>query len=267
MNQTIVSAWNSKVDIDERELDLIMKGSGNETLCNFAERRKNSVVEKMLLIEKEGKMVLSDGRKLFLDDLAYDYSDLCSKVDFMNDHASYALDDAIDAFRKAAKGLLAYAVLDHVDIAPEQADDFGYNDTLTIDNLPHYLEEIDDNYLRELFTEIGYDLWKENIDLCFDQNGTLMPEHCKECIMGLLEQAKDFAEQKEKEMIDIGTFSVDVQLQEDGKFDVYIAHEGSSGSHYFDVSADDIGRLVAEDIECFAEGYQNEFGKNDERDL
>lgn len=62
-------------------------------------------------------------------------------------------------------------------------------------------------------------------------------------------------------MIDLGTFTVDVQLEENGKFDVYIAHEGSSGEHYTDVSADKIGELVAEDIECIAEGYQEEFGK------
>lgn len=62
-------------------------------------------------------------------------------------------------------------------------------------------------------------------------------------------------------MIDLGTFTVDVQLEENGKYDVYIAHEGSSGEHYTDVSADKIGELVAEDIECIAEGYQEEFGK------
>ena len=52
-----------------------------------------------------------------------------------------------------------------------------------------------------------------------------------------------------------------VSLQQNGKFDVYIAHEGSGGEHYTDVSADRIGSLVAEDIECLAEGYQNEFDK------
>ncbi len=62
-------------------------------------------------------------------------------------------------------------------------------------------------------------------------------------------------------MIDLGTFTIDVQLEENGKYDVYIAHEGSSGEHYTDVSADKIGELVAEDIECIAEGYQEEFGR------
>lgn len=63
--------------------------------------------------------------------------------------------------------------------------------------------------------------------------------------------------------INLGIFTVDVQLQKNGKFDVYIAHEGNSGEHYEDVTADKIGELVADDIECIAEGYENEFGKED----
>ncbi len=67
--------------------------------------------------------------------------------------------------------------------------------------------------------------------------------------------------------IDLGSFSVDVELQENGKFDVWISHEGSSGTHYRDITADKIGDLVADEIECIAEGYQNEFGRDggDER--
>lgn len=60
-----------------------------------------------------------------------------------------------------------------------------------------------------------------------------------------------------KKNIDLGTFTVDVELQENGKFDVYIAHEGSSGEHYTDVTADKIGELVAGDIEAVTEGYLN----------
>ena len=48
---------------------------------------------------------------------------------------------------------------------------------------------------------------------------------------------------------------VDVQMQDDGKFDVYINNEGDSGYHYTNVSADDIGRLVAEEVEIRAEAY------------
>ncbi len=48
---------------------------------------------------------------------------------------------------------------------------------------------------------------------------------------------------------------VDVQMQEDGKFDVYINNEGDSGCHYENVTADKIGELVAEEIEMRAEAY------------
>lgn len=50
---------------------------------------------------------------------------------------------------------------------------------------------------------------------------------------------------------DLGTFTVDVQLQDNSLYDVYIAHEGSSGSHYTDVNADRIGQLLADDIEYY----------------
>lgn len=56
--------------------------------------------------------------------------------------------------------------------------------------------------------------------------------------------------------INLGTFTVDVEIQENGKFDVYIAHEGSSGEHYMDVTADRIGELVTDDIECIVESYK-----------
>lgn len=48
---------------------------------------------------------------------------------------------------------------------------------------------------------------------------------------------------------------VDVQLQDNGKFDVYINNEGDSGSHYENVTADKIGELVAEEVEIRAEAY------------
>ena len=64
---------------------------------------------------------------------------------------------------------------------------------------------------------------------------------------------------------DLGSFTVDVQLQENGLYDVYIAHEGSSGEHYKDVSANRIGKLLAGDIECIAEGYLREFGDDDSK--
>jgi len=59
-------------------------------------------------------------------------------------------------------------------------------------------------------------------------------------------------------MTDLGTFTVDVQMQDDGKFNVYIAYEGYSGEHYTDVTADKIGELVADDIEYMAEFIRKE---------
>lgn len=56
--------------------------------------------------------------------------------------------------------------------------------------------------------------------------------------------------------IDLGTFDVDVKLQPNGKFDVYISHAGNSGEHYSDISADKIGEYVAGTIEAIAEEYQ-----------
>ena len=49
---------------------------------------------------------------------------------------------------------------------------------------------------------------------------------------------------------------VDVQIQDNGKFDVYINNEGDSGYHYEDVTADKIGELVAEEIEIRAEAVE-----------
>ena len=48
---------------------------------------------------------------------------------------------------------------------------------------------------------------------------------------------------------------VDVQMQDNGKFDVYINNEGNSGFHYTDVTADKIGEIVADEIEIRAEAY------------
>lgn len=59
--------------------------------------------------------------------------------------------------------------------------------------------------------------------------------------------------------VELGNFSVDVTLQENGMFDVYISHEGNSGEHYTNVTADRIGVILAGDIECIAENYHNEY--------
>ena len=55
-------------------------------------------------------------------------------------------------------------------------------------------------------------------------------------------------------MLKLGNFTVDVDVQENGLYDVWIAHEGDSGSHYKDVTSDRIGELVADEIECVKEG-------------
>ena len=54
-------------------------------------------------------------------------------------------------------------------------------------------------------------------------------------------------------MIQLCNLQVDVQMQDDGKFDVYINNEGDSGCHYENVTADNVGELVAEEIEIRAE--------------
>ena len=51
----------------------------------------------------------------------------------------------------------------------------------------------------------------------------------------------------------LGTFTVDVELRENGLFDVYLAHEGSSGAHYVDVPLEKIGELVSDLVDCVAE--------------
>ena len=55
--------------------------------------------------------------------------------------------------------------------------------------------------------------------------------------------------------MNLGTFTVDVQITPDGKFDVYLEHEGSSGEHYVVDTADRVGELLADDIECITEAY------------
>lgn len=57
-------------------------------------------------------------------------------------------------------------------------------------------------------------------------------------------------------MLDLGTFSVDVKVQENGRYDVWITHDGNSGEHYKDVTSDRIGELVADEIECVKEGME-----------
>ena len=53
----------------------------------------------------------------------------------------------------------------------------------------------------------------------------------------------------------LGTWDVDVILQEDGKYNVWISHAGNSGYHFKNATLDEIGRNLADDIYCVAEAY------------
>lgn len=54
---------------------------------------------------------------------------------------------------------------------------------------------------------------------------------------------------------DLGSFSLDVMLQPNGLFDVWIAHEGNSGVHYSDITLGKIGELTIGEIDCIMDSY------------
>lgn len=54
-------------------------------------------------------------------------------------------------------------------------------------------------------------------------------------------------------MKNLGEITIDVNIQEDQKLDIWIAHEGSSGLHYTDITPDEAGRMLADEIECLIE--------------
>lgn len=54
--------------------------------------------------------------------------------------------------------------------------------------------------------------------------------------------------------ISLGTFDVDVELLENGNYNVRVGHAGNYGSYYENVTPHRIGDLLAEDIKCIAEG-------------
>lgn len=51
----------------------------------------------------------------------------------------------------------------------------------------------------------------------------------------------------------LSAISVDAEMMENGKFDVWISTEGSSGAHYTGVTSDEIGRHVADLVEVLAD--------------
>ena len=57
-------------------------------------------------------------------------------------------------------------------------------------------------------------------------------------------------------MRDLCNLQVDVKLQDNGLFDVYINNEGNSGYHYKDVTSEKIGELVTEEVEMRADNYR-----------
>lgn len=50
--------------------------------------------------------------------------------------------------------------------------------------------------------------------------------------------------------INLGRFDVDIQMQENGLYDVTISHNGSSGAHYTNVDPKELGRYLDDDIEA-----------------
>lgn len=51
----------------------------------------------------------------------------------------------------------------------------------------------------------------------------------------------------------LSAISVDVEMMEDRRFDVWISTEGSSGAHYTGITSDEIGRYIADLVEVLAE--------------
>jgi len=53
--------------------------------------------------------------------------------------------------------------------------------------------------------------------------------------------------------VNIGLFSVDVELQDNKLLDVYLSYEGSSGAHYKNITSDKAGELLAALIDSVVE--------------
>ena len=56
----------------------------------------------------------------------------------------------------------------------------------------------------------------------------------------------------------LGAFTVDVEVQPNGKYDVYISHENCSGYRYIDFTLKEIGDYLTDYIECVAESYEED---------
>ncbi|MBQ6855547.1 MAG: hypothetical protein IJO13_00415 [Lachnospiraceae bacterium] len=54
----------------------------------------------------------------------------------------------------------------------------------------------------------------------------------------------------------LANISVDIEINEQGEYDVWISTEGSSGAHYVGLTPDQIGKNVADLIECLREASE-----------
>lgn len=55
---------------------------------------------------------------------------------------------------------------------------------------------------------------------------------------------------------ELPSITVDIQKREDGTLDIWILHEGTSGSHYVPVTPAEIGKYVQDEVELLLEmGY------------
>lgn len=66
------------------------------------------------------------------------------------------------------------------------------------------------------------------------------------------------------ERFDLGSYNIDVEyMPGSGKYDIWLGHTGCSGDHHQNVTADQIGKLVAEYIRDTAECYMNVYGETE----
>lgn len=56
----------------------------------------------------------------------------------------------------------------------------------------------------------------------------------------------------------LGTIEIEVNVQNDGLYDIYISHDGNSGEHYMNCTEDKVGELTAGFIDCLAEELEIE---------
>ena len=59
----------------------------------------------------------------------------------------------------------------------------------------------------------------------------------------------------------LSPISIDLEICPDNTLDVYLATEGSSGTHYVGLSAADVATHVQDLIECMAEAYLDGTGR------